>query len=158
MQNFSWSTHCCALLFIWLVSTISHAGGIEPIDDLFVGVWSPFVSRWEKTVPVCIWSDTDNTSYRVIANGIQPGHKYLLTNEVGDTIPYKIFWGTGTNFKRRERLYPNQPSKRTYTYDHQEKCGGRPNSQIRVRIAKKKLDAAPAAIYQDTILIMLSPL
>lgn len=143
---------------MWLFLSISHAGEIEPIDDLFVGVWSPFAARWEKTVPVCIWSDTDETSYRVIASGIQSGNKFLLSNEVGDNIPYKVFWHTGANFNRRERLYPNRPSKRTYTYNNSEKCGGVASAQLRVRVVKKKLNAAPAAIYQDTILIMLSPL
>lgn len=158
MPYFAKHTRCCLLLLMWLFSSIGHAGEVEPIDDLFVGVWSPFAARWEKTVPVCIWSDSDDTSYRVIVSGIQPGNKFLLTNDVGDTIPYKVFWHTGSNFKRRERLYPNRASKRSYSYKTSEKCGGVPSSQLRVRIVKKKLNAAPAAIYQDTILVMLSPL
>ncbi len=158
MQDLARRTRGCVLLFVWLYSSFSHAGEIEPIDDLFVGVWTPFAARWEKTVPVCIWDNQADTVYRVIVNGIQSGNKFLLSNEVGDTIPYKVFWETGKKFKHREQLYPNQRSKRSYSYDQNEKCGGMSSSQLRVRIVKKKLNSAPAAIYQDTILLMLSPL
>ena len=134
------------------------ADGISVADDLYLGVWSPRISKWETTVPVCVWSEDGNTLYRVSASGQASGNQFALLNDIGDSVNYKVFWHTGRRFRQRERLQPNTASRRVYTFDSSRQCIGGPSAEIRVRLNKREIDAAIPGIYNDSLLFILSPL
>ncbi len=142
----------CGLLFsgTWVLSA-----GVSVSGDLFLGVWSPQQSQWESRVPVCVSEDADDAPYRVVATG-DHASVFALANELGDQVGYRVFWHTGNNYNRRERLRPSSPSRWSYT--DSGNCDVQPTAYIRVRLEKRDIDQAIPAIYQDTLVVMLSPL
>ncbi len=112
-------------------------------------------SRWESRVPVCVSSDASQSPYRLVAFGQNPS-QFALTNELDDQVRYKVLWHTGKNYQRRDHLAPSVPSSRVY--GNAGNCQSKPTGYIRVRLNKQDIDKAIPAIYQDTLVIMLSPL
>jgi len=142
---------CCLLSWPLAVT----AGGVSVEGDLFLGVWSPQQSRWESTVPVCITGDSSQSLFRVVASG-DNANVFALSNDLEDQVRYKVFWHTGKNYKRREALAPATPSRKAYAGSGQ--CRKQPTGYLRVRLNRKDIENAIPAIYQDNLVLMLSPL
>ncbi len=106
-------------------------------------------------MPVCISNDTDQSLYRVLATG-NHANNFALANELGDQVRYRVFWHTGNNFRQREALEASVASRRVY--NRRGDCQIEPAGYIRVRLNKQDIDNAIPAIYQDTLVVMLSPL
>ena len=148
---------------IVLLTIASLAGGVwangaSIKDDLFVGVWSPFRSKWETDVPVCVWSEDGNNLYQVSAGGTVTSTDFRLSNDVNDTIEYRVFWHTGRGFNRRERLQPNILSRKNYRFSDTAQCIDGPSARIRVRLNRRAVNAAPPGIYNDQLVLTISPL
>ena len=141
------------LLLSWSLTVTASSVSVE--GDLFLGVWSPMQSRWESRVPVCVSGEASQSPYRIVAFGQNPS-QFALTNELDDPVRYKVFWHSGKNYKRRDRLTPSVPSRRAY--GDTGNCHSRPTGYIRVDLNKRDIDNAIPAVYQDTLVIMLSPL
>ncbi len=131
------------------------AAGVTIDGDLFLGVWSPMQSRWESRVPVCVSGDSDQAPYRVLAAGAH-SENFAMANELGDQVRYNVFWHTGKNYQQREALKTSVASRKVYV--EQGGCQIQPSGYIRVRLNKRDIDNAIPAIYQDTLVVMLSPL
>lgn len=148
-------TTCCLILLLTIGTAV--AGGVIVNDDLYLGIWTPIASRWETRVPVCIWSE-DESAYRISVSGASVGRRFMLNNDIGDQVWYRVYWHTGKNYKKRERLRPTIPSRRAYAFSPERNCTDGFNAQIRVRVSKRQIDRAPPGIYNDTLLLILSPL
>ena len=141
------------LLLSWSLAVTANSVSIE--DDLFLGVWSPMQTRWESKVPVCVEADTVQSPYRVVAAGRNP-NTFALTNNIADQVRYNVFWHTGKHYKRRDELSPSVPSKRAYPNNGD--CRSRPTGYIQVSLNRQDIDSAIPGVYQDTLVLMLSPL
>lgn len=128
------------------------------LDDLFLGVWSPFTAKWETSIPVCVWTETADSLYKVTVTGQQPGTQYFVTNDVGDKATYRVFWYFGQNLKQKERLRSGVLSRRNFPFSDNRLCTNGPSARITVRLNKKQISEAPPGIYNDTLLLMFSPL
>lgn len=152
-----WAFLTFALLALILWNPV-QAGGIAIKDDLFVGVWSPFGSRWEAEAPVCIWGDAAGESYRVIATGLSSDTDFELSSDSDERITYRVLWFPRAGRNRRDRLAPGVPSRSSIVADSSPECTGGANSSIRVTIPRRQINRAPPGIYDDTLLVILSPL
>jgi hypothetical protein len=132
--------------------------GLTLKEDMFLGVWSPLVSKWERRVPVCVWNEDGVTLYRVTATGLAPGANFAMTNDIGDEVGYRVFWHTGKKLRQRERLRANTVSRKVFQFDNTRQCRSGPNAQLRIRANKRDIDSAIPGIYNDTLLLVLSPL
>jgi len=148
----------CALVLLTLMISRVAVGGITVNDNLFLGVWSPLINKWEKTIPICVWSEDGDTLYRVTASGLASGTQYAMTNDIGGQVRYRVFWHSGRRFKQRERLRSNIVSQGVFNFDLSRQCNSGPNAQLRVRVNKRDIDTAIPGIYNDTLILMLSPL
>lgn len=128
------------------------------LDDLFLGVWSPFTSKWEASIPVCVWTESSDTLYKVTATGLLPGNRYYLTNDIGDQVSYSVFWHFGTNVNSKEKLRSGVLSRRNYVFSENKQCTDGPSAQISVKLNKNQINRAPPGIYDDTLLLMFSPI
>lgn len=140
------------LLLLWSLTVT--ASSVSVGGDLFLGVWSPLQSRWESRVPVCVATDASQSPYRIVAFGQNPS-QFALSNELDDHVRYTVIWHTGKNYTRADRLASLVPSK---AYGDAGNCQSRPTGYIRVQLNKRDIDNAIPAVYQDTLLVMLSPL
>lgn len=131
------------------------AAGVSVGDELFIGVWSPFGSRWEAEADVCIWGDG---AFRVIAASVERGDTFALSNGAGDRVAYRVFWRRRDAPGRGQELEATVPSQHSVAGDPRFECGGQANSRIRVRVDSGEIDRAPPGIYGDTLMLMLSPL
>jgi len=130
------------------------AGGISIVDDLFIGVWSPFGTRWEAEAGVCIQGDE---SFRVYASSIG-GNAFALRDGGLSEVPYQVFWHPDDEPGDGERLEPDAPSRSAIVGASVVDCGGGSNARIRVRIGRLAIERAAPGIYGDTLLLTLSPL
>jgi len=151
-------TRLIVVLTIALVSCGVWANGASIKDDLFVGVWSPFRTKWEADVPVCVWSEDGNALYQVSASGSATSADFHLSNDVSDLIQYRVYWHSGRTFKKRERLQVNIPSRKNYTFSDSAQCTDGPSARIRVRLNQRAVNEAPPGIYNDRLLLTISPL
>ncbi len=152
------NTHKIAVLLTALLCPVSlFAVGISDIDDLFIGVWSPFGSNWEKSVPVCVTGEASETAYRIRASSLNNPAQFKLNNNIGDNVRYRVFWYTGDALERRERLRPDRESRRAYRFSTGSSCSSS-NATLSVRISNRDIRRAVPAIYDDTLLITLSPI
>ncbi len=143
---------------IALVAGGAWANGAIIKDELFIGVWSPFRARWETKVPVCVWNEDGKTLYQVSATGSNGNTDFRLSNDVNNTIQYRVFWHTGRAFNRRERLQPNILSRSSYPFSTSAQCVDGPSALIRVRLNRRAVDTAPPGIYNDQLVLTISPL
>lgn len=151
----------CSIYFlaVALLCPISlSAGSIGDIDDLYVGIWSPFGRNWEKTVPICVTGDVGETAYRVRASSLNNASRFTADNTIADKVRYQVYWHTGSAFKQRERLRPDRESRRTYNYNFDSGCLSTPSAKLRVKINNRDINRAVPAIYSDTLLITISPI
>lgn len=144
------------LLGVTLVSGPLGAAGIA-VGELFVGVWSPFATRWAAEAPVCVWSAFAGESFHVVASGADPD-AFAMGAGAGTTIPYRLWWHRRNGPGQHEELRPGQPSRRAIRAHGSPDCGGGANARLRVRVRRADVDAAPAGIYRDTLLVTLVPL
>ena len=142
------------LIGIALAGSVT-AGGISILDDLDVGVWSPFGTRWEAESAVCV---TGDGAFRVTAASLDRPDRFVLDNGVGDEVPYQVFWRNRDAPGRGEGLSPGSPSRKAVSGDARTGCGGGANARIRIRVDRRAIDRAPPGIYGDTLLLTLSPL
>lgn len=145
------------VLLTCLLAPVALAG-IVLKEDMFLGVWSPLVSKWERRVPVCVWNEDGVTLYRVTATGLAPGAQFAMTNDIGGEVGYRVFWHTGKKLRLRERLRANTVSRKVFQFDNTRQCRSGPNAQLRIRANKRDIDSAIPGIYSDTLLLLLSPL
>ena len=142
----------------WLLLAISAqgaAGGLTIIDELFVGIWSPFGSRWEASSSVCISGDGP---FRVIATSAEREERFALDNGAGDEVPYQTFWRHRDRPGRGQALQPGIPSRKASSGHPAADCGGGANARVTVRVDRRAIDNAPPGVYDDTLLLTLSPL
>jgi len=139
------------------IARAQEAYGLSVEEDLYLGVWSPYASTWQTEIPICIWSE-EGDFFRITASGLAPGRKFSLTNNLQQTVPYKVFLLDGKRFRRRERLRQNVPSRRIYPSAESRFCHRGYTARVRVKLNKKQIDRAVPAIYSDTLLLILSPL
>lgn len=143
-----------ALLGLSLCSS-TLGGGISVGDDLFIGVWSPFGKRWEAEASVCIWGED---VFRVIASSVELGNVFALSDSGGARVPYRVFWRRRDAPGRGQELDPGVPSRRSIAGDARFECAGGVNARIRVKVERRDIDRAPPGIYDDTLMLTLSPL
>jgi len=148
---------CCALLLL-VGSQGILANGASIEDDLFLGVWSPFRTRWVAEVPVCVWSGDGAAQYQVAASGLASPDQFALTNDVDDQVSYAVIWRPGARGGRRERLNPGVLSTGTYPFSLTEQCTDGPSARLKVRVNRRAINRAPTGIYNDTILLTIVPL
>lgn len=149
-----------SVVCIWLALPAPGviAAGISIEDDLFIGVWSPFSSRWETEAPVCVWGDVAGEMFRVTATGLASDVNFVLSNRIGDGIDYRVFWYANRRSSRREELSSGVPSRNAIIGEQLRDCAQGANARIRVRIRRRDIDRAVPGIYDDTLLVVLSPL
>lgn len=128
-------------------------------DDFDFGSWSPFLTRWQKSVPVCVWDSTGSqTIFRVQAAGLVSNVRFRLANDIGDRVPYRLHWRGGSNTNGRERLVPNMASRRVYRINDTSRCASGPTGLLQLTINTRALARVPTGIYSDTIVLIISPL
>lgn len=154
------------LAAVWLILTTlspvypisdSYAGTLMT-DDFDLGVWSPFMKRVQKSVPVCIWSEWDQNSPFTLTVSSASGPRLQITNSINDAIPYRVHWLSGRGFNRRERLSSGVPSSRSYVSADTAACANGPTGMLRLTINARHLRDAPPGIYADTLQLMITPL
>jgi len=133
------------------------AGGIILKNDLFVGVWSPFGTRWEAKTPVCIWSEKPGESFRITASGQYPGTGFRLLSDSEDTVGYGVLWYPNTANSNGTRLRSGLSSSSSIVADSNVECGGGANSSIYIRVFRRQIESAAPGVYGDTLLVVLSP-
>ena len=148
------AAYVCALVLSAL-AVRGVAGGLTIADDLFVGVWSPFGSRWEAESGICV---TGDGAFRVTATSVERGDRFALGNGAGDEVPYVLFFRHRDRPGRGASLSPGIPSKKAVSGHPTADCAGGANARVRVRIDRRAIDDAPPGIYADTLLLTLSPL
>lgn len=135
-----------------LVPTTVPADSIRIENELFIGVWSPFGRRWQAQAAVCVRSE-NRSPFRVIATPGDGGGEFALDAGGGATIPYRVLWrvrgGDGA-----ERLSPAVPSRQVIRGVDDTDCRG----SVRVRVARRDIEAAPPGIYGGTLVLTLAPL
>lgn len=148
----------CALIVLVLLCGFSVVAdeGVVVNDDLFVGVWHPSARRWQKEVPICIWSENGDR-FRIIATGLSPGQNFSVSNDLGNLVRYNVILRSGQRFRGRERLRQNTPSRRVYRSSATEQCVNGESARIQVVINKRQIDRAIPSVYSDTLLLVLSP-
>ena len=138
----------------------AHASnGTAIIDDFLLGVWSPFMARVQKSVPVCIWNaDELANTFNVTVNSHNSGNQLHMSNDIGDIIIYRVDWLSGNRFRQPERLSAGIPSRRSYTSADTTRCGNGPTGMLRITVNPADVNKAPTGIYRDTLLLTVSPL
>ena len=161
--NKTW--HCTisalALCTIFLLtSQLTQASSNTAItDDFDLGIWSPFMSRVQKSIPVCIWnSDEVFTTFNVTITSGAGGNSLRMSNDIGDVIDYRVHWLSGNRFRQPERLTAGLPSRRTYTSNATARCSNGPTAMLRITVNVPQLNEAPPGIYTDTLQLTVSPL
>jgi len=153
----SWAIILFLALSLLLCGPV-FASGIILRNDLFVGVWSPFGTRWEAKTPVCIWSEQPGESFRITASGQYPGTGFRLLSDSEDSVGYGVRWFPNTVGRNGTRLRSGLSSSSSIVADSNVECGGGANSSIRIRVFRKQIERAAPGIYGDTLLVVLSPL
>jgi|GEM_PF-1934919 len=139
------------------LSFMSRGFGAEIMirDDLDVGVWSPFGTRWEAESTVCI---SGVGVYGVTASSLDRGDRFVLGDDAGNEVAYNVFWrqqnipGTGIP------LLPGIASGTATIGDIRPDCGGEANAGVRIRVDDVGIDQAPAGLYSDSLVLTLVPL
>ena len=149
------STTLLGLLLAPLLCAPTLGSGISVDDDLFIGVWSPFGKRWEAEAGVCVWGEG---VFRVIASSVELGNVFALSDSGGGEVPYRVFWRRRDAPGRGQELDPGVPSRRSISGDARFDCAGAVNARIRVKVERRDIDRAPPGIYDDTLMLTLSPL
>lgn len=142
-------------LGVW--TSESQANGVQKLDDVHFGVWSPFVKRWTQRSAVCITGDGSGGIFKLVATGQTPGQTYALTNDINTRVGYRLFWHTGPKYRQRERLTSGTTTRKVYTYSTAPSCSDGPTGMLRVLLDQGELEAAVPAVYSDTLLLMVVP-
>ena len=142
-----------------LVGARSLAGGIEVGDDLFLGTWSPFGSRWEAVAPVCVWSDEQERGpFRITATGLASASAFTMRDGAGYPLPYDVSWQRTGGGGRVQTLTPGVPLRFAVPGEKSVGCTAGPTGNVRVRVSRGDIERAPPGIYRDTLLLTISPL
>lgn len=156
-RTFFLKTLCAVLSSISIYS--ASANQVLITEDFNFGSWSPFLTRWQKTVPVCVWNSSGGENiFRVHASGLVSNSKFRLDNEVGDKVAYRLHWRDGSNTTRREKLFPNIESSGVYRGNDSSRCASGPTGLLQLTINSNALNKAPTGVYSDTIVLTISPL
>lgn len=150
-----------AFCAVWICAIASCVSASEVVvtEDFDFGVWSPFLSRWQKSVPVCIWdADGSQSLFRVEATGLVSNRLFRLQNDIGERVAYRLHWGGSSNTSQREKLSPNIPTNRVYQSSDTHRCATGPSGMLRLTINPKALANAPPGLYSDTIILTITPL
>jgi len=148
----------CALLSCASIYSVS-ANQVQITEDFNFGSWSPFLTRWQKTVPVCVWNSSGGESiFRVLASGLVSNTKFRLGNDIGDKVAYRLHWRDGSNTNSREKLFPYIESSSVYRGNDSSRCASGPTGFLQLTINSNALNKAPTGIYSDTIVLTISPL
>ena len=161
VQGFSLIMKTLFFCILISVQSVLSAGQIELEKDIFLGVWSPFASKWETKTPLCVWTQDTETSFRITASGSNSSSVFVLNSgdgAAGEEVRYEVSWRASPGRGRREKLSAGLSSKGTYPYSNDVQCGGGFNGEITVRLVKKDIDRASPGIYNDALLLMLSPI
>ena len=154
-----------AALTVWAI--LSTAPSVEAevgIDgDLFLGVWSPQRTRFVASVPVCVSRSPDEVqgAYRLTvssATGNVPGEDFVLLNGVGDAVPYRVRWFADGPDGPAERLRPGVASRRSYPYRTPTECLEGRAASLEARVRARDVARAPAGVYDDTLVLTVSPI
>lgn len=149
---------CVALYFsLCSIATQALSVGIAFDDDLYLGAWSPFATFYEVTTPVCVWTDEQSVTYRIVASDFQIAAGFDLENGIGDSLPFTISWQDDFNPLAWHELQTGIPSSDEYLFDSNPQCGGSTNTQMRVEVQKADFDNAATGIYTGTIIITVLP-
>lgn len=135
-----------------------QATGIEVETQLHLGTWSPFLNYWEALSPVCVWTESNDSIYRIIASNIDMGAGFQMTNETGNSVPYSVFWINNKQSRFGEKLSPGLPSTQAYQFSVGYGCGINVNTQIRVQVDKVDFDSALPGVYQGMLSLTLAPI
>ena len=146
---------------LWLVFAVNQSAiamGLEFERHLYLGAWSPFATFWEVQTPVCAWTEMDVVGYRIIAMNHDASTSFELTNEIGNSIQYSVFWLSDSNASSGEQLQHGVPSRQTYLFNQGYGCGISKKPHMRIRVNKVDFDAAAPGIYNGILMLMLSPI
>jgi len=148
-----------ALCYLSLTySFLAHSSQIVVAQNLEFGSAFPFMQNWERRSPVCVWNESKNIYYRVEARGYNNSSKFQLMNEMGDSLPYFLFWHRQSSYKPSEQLLPGRLSNQVYSFSNRPECGGEMNATLSARLAIQQVTNAHPGNYFDTIAITISPL
>lgn len=147
------------ITLLCVVVNNGHANQALITEDFDFGTWTPFSSRWQKSVPVCVWDETNpGTSFRIEATGFASRRNFRLSNDIDVQIPYRVHWSAGPSFRRNENLRPGTRSSGIFTSQDTSRCASGPTGLLRVTINSNRLQSAEPGIYSDTIVLTISPL
>lgn len=147
-----------------LQATTLDAASVRIDEDLFLGVWSPQLTRWQKTIPVCISQSADATggatTYRVTVSSVNgpTNNGFALLNSIGDPVAYRVRWFRSGSKGQGEALQPGVPSRRSYAYASDPACLGDDPPGLEAIVQRRTIDRAPPGIYADTLLVTIAPL
>lgn len=134
------------------------AGGLEFVRNLHLGSWSPFAAYWEGRSPVCAWTESEEIGFRIIALDQNNSNTFRLTNDIGDQVPFSLFWQDYNNPNSGEQLVAGRPSRNFYSFNSGNGCGISPNYLTRMRVDKADFDGVTPGVYESAVLLMLSPI
>lgn len=151
-------TFLMMILWMGIPAAGLQADGLSVDSELDLGTWSPFVSQWQSESTVCAWSDSSNDFYNVTASSLAAGSDFELTNDIGDSVAFSVYWRSSENSPVWENLLFGVLSSDTYAFASAAQCIGGPTAEVRVEIDKAEIDAALPGVYSDTLLLTVSPL
>ena len=134
------------------------AAGLELERRLDLGAWSPFAMFWEADTPICAWTDTDDTGYRIVASSHDLHTGFRLVNEIGTSILYSVFWLSNQDSLSGEQLRAGVPSAQVYPFTQGVGCDSRPHNAMRIQVDKADFDSAIPGTYSGVLLLTLTPI
>ena len=137
----------------------ASANQVAVTGDFDFGTWSPFFERWQKSVPVCVWDSSGaDLLYNVQATGLTSNKQFELRNNLGETIPYHLYWLDESNSSLRSKLSPNLPTNNIFRGDDLSRCESGPSGNLQMTLDTRALGEATPSIYTDTIVLTISAL
>lgn len=151
------STRAALYLSLCAAATQALSVGITFDSDLYLGAWSPFSTFYELTTPVCVWTDEQSVTYRIVASDFQTAAGFDLENSTGSSLPFTISWQDDFNPLAWNALQTDIQSNDEYLFDSSPQCGGSSNTQMRIEVQKADFDNAASGIYRGTIVVTVLP-
>jgi len=147
----------CTLLFC-VVSRSAFATGLDFDRNMHLGSWSRFAAYWEGSTPVCVWTESEEVAFRIIAYNHNNIGAFALGSSLGEGVPFSLFWQDYDNLQMGEKLKAGTPSSQAYYYKAGKGCGISPNYLMRVRVNRADFDNVMPGIYKGSLILMLSPI
>jgi len=131
----------------------AKANQVSINDDFDFGLWNPFLTKWQKRVPVCVWDEINpDSTFKIEVSGMSRGRKFRLAGDTNTKIPYDVHWLHGSAYQDSEKLKSGKSSNGVFYSRDANRCASG------ATIDPTKLGSAPTGIYSDTLVVTISPL